>query len=83
MSPSIIAVDVACLVISSHTVPHGDALNAHSFEANVRALIFFFENIASGSSSQDNMLTRVFSSTIRTVLGSQFVREKLSIALLF
>ena len=30
-----------------------------------------------------NRLTRLFSSTIGTVIGSQYVREKLSIALLF
>ena len=42
-----------------------------------------FFAVASCSNSQDNMLTAVSSSTIRTVIGSQFVREKLSVALLF
>ena len=31
----------------------------------------------------DNMLTGMFSSTMRSVIGSEFVRKKLSIALLF
>ena len=56
-------------------------------EADIRGcqlIIFFFEKKkAKYSNSQDNMLTEVFSSTIRTVIGSQYVREKLSIALLF
>ena len=44
---------------------------------------FFFFAITSCSDSHDNMLTGVCYSTIRTVIGSQFVQEKLSIALLF
>ena len=43
----------------------------------------FFWGIASCLNLQDNMLTGLFSSTIRTVIGSQYVREKWSIALLF
>ena len=39
----------------------------------------FFFAMASCLNFQDNMLTEVFSSTIRTVIGSQFVREILSI----
>ena len=46
------------------------------------ALIFFCK-IAIWSNFPENRLTRLLSSTIRTVIDGQFVREKLSIALLF
>ena len=42
-----------------------------------------FEKTASCSNSQENILTGVFSSTMKTVMGIQLVREKLSTALLF
>ena len=40
------------------------------------------EHWDSACSTQDNRLTRLFSLTIRTVIGSQLVWEELSIALL-
>ena len=43
---------------------------------------FFFEANILGY-FPENSLTGLYYSTIRTVIGSQFVREKLSIALLF
>ena len=53
------------------------------FEANVLGCEFFlFEKIGSCCNFPENRLTRLFSSTIRTVIGSQYVRKKLSIALL-
>ena len=55
------------------------------FEANVLGSVvqFFVEIGASCSNFPEHRLTRLFSSTIRTVFGSQHVRKKLSIALLF
>ena len=60
-------------------------MNARFWGANIRGFEFhfIFEKIASCFHFKDNMLTGLFSSTIRTVIGSRFVRQKLSIALLF
>ena len=57
-----------------------DVMNARFFLGKYSWLCFFWKSC---SSSQDNMLTGVRCSTIKTVIGSQFVQEKLSIALLF
>ena len=60
----------------------GDVMNARFFFLRqiFLALRFIFLKMASCLKKR---LTRLFSSTIRTVIGSQFVREKWSIALLF
>ena len=46
-------------------------------------IFFFFENSELQTFFEENSLTRLFSSTFRAVIGSQYVRENLSIALLF
>ena len=54
----------------------GDVMNARFFfEANIRGFEFF--------EKKANKFTGLCSSATRTVIGSQFVPEKLSIALLF
>ena len=59
----------------------GSASEARIFEANIRG--FEFQSFFEKSNSQDNMLTGVSSSTIKTVIGTEFVREEWSIAFLF
>ena len=46
---------------------------------NVSERFFFLTQICQALNFKDNMLTGEFSSTIRTVLGNQFVRKKMSI----
>ena len=55
----------------------GDIKNALFMKPKTRSSEFHFKN------SELLRFSRVFSSTIRTVIGSQFVQENLSTALLF
>ena len=63
------------------------SLGAMQWDANLPRKLNGLNGLPFSSSetktSRDNMLTGVFSSTTRTVSGSQLVREKVSIALLF
>ena len=63
----------------------GDVMFARSFGNNsgLRISFCFLGKERSCLNYQDNMWSGLFVSTIRNVIASEFVREKLSIALLF